>query len=209
MHGLDQIPQWLADTWAQRTKIGMRDEDLRIASMMAGTYQLRILDPLYRIMRKFSKLECSDPGDKLYGLLGIMDDSASAAVQPDYTRGVSYAYYQALKLGLQELYLEYGAVEFGRHENADGAYLGYYCDMRDAFGMEDGESLSILRQVLRELRFETGVQDALFEVQWQQQFVWRDVAISVIPDLKKLVEYAEEEYLFKYCKRRGRMVKSL
>ena len=79
---------------------------------------------------------------------------------------MSYAFYQAPKIGLHEIYRKRGVVTFLHpHEESDGAYLGYHCDARDAFGMAEGDSVFILRQVLGELRCQTHQQDAMSELQ--------------------------------------------
>jgi hypothetical protein len=130
----------------------------------------------------------------------MLDESSGARVEPDYTKGVSYAYYQALKIGLWELYCDRGVVAFPDRRESHGMYLGYYCDTRDAFGMADGESVSILRQVLSELRLQTVLQDAVAEAQWQQQSIWRDAEVSVFPDFKQLLAHAEENAEEKYPK---------
>ena len=218
-HRLRHFLRPVKDNLAQGTKIGTWEEmkmDLRKASTLTETFQSQTPDLFYQIVRKFSKLDCSDPRDKLYGFLGIIHPRSKARVKPDYTKDVSYAYYQALKVGFQELYLERGAVEFpdnGKYEN--DPYLGYYCDVRDAFGMADGESMSILRQVLGELQFQIRLKDAVLEVQREQQFVWHDAEITVFPDFKQLVEYADledpeaEGLLFKFHRSQRSMVKSL
>jgi hypothetical protein len=182
---------------AQGTKIGTLEEmtiDLRKASEVIVTYQSQIPDLLYQLVRKFGKQECSDPRDRLYGLLGLLNERNRARVDVNYERDASYAYYQALKIGLQELYGERSNVVFPDFRSyMDEGYLAYYCDVRDAFNMEDGESLSILRQVLDELKFQTHIQEALFEEQFQQQFVWRDAEIDVYPVFKQLLMHADEE----------------
>jgi len=59
------------------------------------------------------------------------------------------------------------------------------------------------------------LQDAVVEVQLQQQFVWRDEEISLFSDFKQLLMYAELEHpeaeglLFKFHKRQRRMAESL
>jgi hypothetical protein len=182
---------------AQGTKIGTIEEmtmDLRKASEVIVTYQSQIPDLLHQLVRKFGKQECSDPRDRLYGLLGLLNERSRARVEVNYERDVSYAYYQALKFGLQELCGESSSVAFPDFRSyMDEGYLAYYCDVRDAFSMDDGESLSILRQVLGELKFQTPMQDAVFEVQSQQQFVWRDAEIDVYPVFKQLLMHAEQE----------------
>jgi hypothetical protein len=203
MHRLRHVLLPARDVLEQGTKVGTLEEmrrDLRSPYTVAKTFQSRTSNLLHQVMRKFGRLESSDPRDKLYGLLGMLDESSGARVEPDYTKGVSYAYYQALKIGLWELYRDRGVVAFPDRRESHGTYLGYYCDTRDAFGMADGESVSILRQVLSELRLQTALQDAVTEVQWQQQSIWRDVEVSVFPDFKQLLAHAEENAEEKYPK---------
>jgi hypothetical protein len=38
------------------------------------------------------------------------------------------------------------------------------------------------------------------EVQWQQQFIWRDAEVGVFPDFKQLLAHAEENAEEKYPK---------
>jgi hypothetical protein len=192
-HKLRQVPRPLTDPMAQGTKIGTIEEmtmDLRKASKVIVTYQSQIPDLLYQLVRKFGKQECSDPRDRLYGLLGILNERSRARVEVNYERDASYAYYQALKIGLQELYGERSSVVVPDFRSyVEEGYLAYYCDVRDAFSMEDGESLSILRQVLGELKFQIPMQDAVFEV----QSLWRDAKIDVYPVFKQLPMHAEQE----------------
>jgi Heterokaryon incompatibility protein (HET) len=202
-HRLRHVLLPARDVLEQGTKVGTLEEmrrDLQSPYTVVKTFQSRTPNLLHQVMRKFGRLESSDPRDKLYGLLGMLDESSAARVEPDYTKGVSYAYYQALKIGLWELYCDRKVVAFPDQRESDGMYLGYYCDTRDAFGMADGESVSILRQVLSELRFQTILQDAVAEVQWQQQFIWRDAEISVFSDFKQLLAHAEENAEEKYPK---------
>jgi hypothetical protein len=203
MHRLRHVLLPARDVLEQGTKVGTLEEmrrDLRSPYTVAKTFQSGTSNLLHQVMRKFGRLESSDPRDKLYGLLGILDESSGARVEPDYTEGVSYAYYQALKIGLWELYCDRGVMAFLNRRESHGTYLGYYCDTRDAFGMADMESVSILRQVLGELRLQTVLQDAVAEVQWQQQFIWRDSEVGVFPDFKQLLAHAEENAEEKYSK---------
>lgn len=203
MHRLRHVLLPARDVLEQGTKIGTLEEmrrDLRSPYTVAKAFQSRTSNLLHQVMRKFGRLESSDPRDKLYGLLGMLDESSGARVEPDYTKGVSYAYYQALKIGLWELYCDRGVVASPDRRESHGTYLGYYCDTRDAFGMADGESVSILRQVLSELRLQNVLQDAVAEVQWQQQYIWRDAEVSVFPDFKQLLAHGEENAEEKYPK---------
>jgi hypothetical protein len=218
-HRLRHVLRPVKDTLAQGTKIGTWEEmkmDLMKPSTVTETYQSQIPDLIYQIVRKFSKLECSDPRDRLYGLLGIIHPRSRARVKPDYTREVSHTYYQALKVGYQELYHERGVLAFSHSGFMDDEYLGYYCDVRDSFGIADGESLSILREVLGELQFQIRLKATVLDVQWQQQFEWRDAEIATAPDFKQLLKYADLEQheeregpLFKFHKRQHRLAKNL
>ncbi|CZR62989.1 uncharacterized protein PAC_12886 [Phialocephala subalpina] len=193
-HRLRYVPRPLRDPLAQGTIVGTMDEtkrDLKKATEAIVTYQSPIADLLYQLIRKFRKLECSDPRDRLYGFLGILNEKSRAKVDVDYEKDVSYAYYQALKIGLQELYAERGVVVIPERSTT---YIAYYCDVRDAFGIEDRESLKILRLVLDEVQFQTRLQDAVFETQWEQQFVLQDSVIQVHPDLKELLMHANPRH---------------
>ncbi|KAH8674516.1 heterokaryon incompatibility protein-domain-containing protein [Tricladium varicosporioides] len=218
-HRLRHVPRPLKDPLAQGTKIGTIEEitaGLESPSEAVVNYQTQIQDLLYQVMRKFGKLECSDPRDRLYGLMGILNKRSRARVEPNYRRDVSYAYYQALKIGLQELSAEGNIVSLPDHRlDADCSYLAYYCEVRDAFRMEDGLSLSILRRVLDELHLYTRLQDAFFQVQWQQQFMWHDAEINISPGFKQLLMHAEQEnpkadgLLFKFHTRQRIAIESL
>ena len=164
---------------------------------MTQTFQSQDPDHLFEVICKFGSLQSSDPRDKLYGLLGLLDERSKSRVKAEYSRGVDYAFYQALKVGLQEIYGETGLVSH-LGTLARGKYLGYYCDARDAFVMQDAESVSILRQVLKELSFQTLLGDTITNLQWRQQSVWTDGKLDILKDFKLLLEQAEgkDEHLF-------------
>jgi hypothetical protein len=220
-HRLRHVPKPIKDPMAQGTKIGTIEEmskDLRLPLDVMTTYQSQTPDLLYQAVRKFGKLECSDPRDRLYGLLGILNERSRAQVKADYTQDISYAYYQALKIGLQELQFQnYWEVSLFNRNNEDYGALAYFCDVRDAFGIEDGQSLSILQRVLGELGFQSRRQAAIAEVQLQQQLQWRDTTIELNPSFDELLKYgqlqedptASEGWLFKFHTRQYRMLKSL
>ncbi|KAF4629879.1 hypothetical protein G7Y89_g8272 [Cudoniella acicularis] len=213
------LPRRERDPLAQGTKIGTIGEmmtGLRSASEVMATYQSQVPDLLYQVVRKFGRLDCSDPRDRLYGLLGILNERSREKIEPDYRRDVRYACYQALKIGLQELSFEKRSVVFPDHfEDTDHTYLAYYCDVRDAFSIEDGVSLSILRQVLNELQFPARLQDAIFEVQWQPQLVWRNAEVKIDPIFKQLVMQTAQEnleaegLLFKFHTGQHRVIEGL
>ncbi|KAI0146325.1 heterokaryon incompatibility protein-domain-containing protein [Xylariaceae sp. FL1272] len=180
------------DELAQGTRIGTLEEMTRVLkrpSTEVVTYQSPIMDPLYRVVRRFGKLECSDPRDKLYGFLGIMHERTRGLVKLDYTKGVDYAYHQALSIGLQEIYGEEGSIVYVSHsKDRRLPYLSFYCEARDAFGIEDGLSVRILRTVLKELRFRLRAENVVLELQKRHQFAWRDDELRLSPDLRQLFE---------------------
>jgi hypothetical protein len=45
--------------------------------------------------------------------------------------------------------------------------------------------------VLVKLRFQSRLQNPIFEIQWQQQYCWLDVEVWLTPDLKELLKYAD------------------
>lgn len=217
-HRLRHVPRLLTDHMAQGTKIGTMEEMmtyLRHPFEVMETYQSQVPDLLHQAVRKFGNLECSDPRDRLYGLLGILNERSRAKIEVDYRRDVSYAYYQALKIGLQELYGERGLIYLHSNGAKDHSYLGYYCDLRDRFGINDGHSLSILRRVLGELDFPARLQDVISGAQWPQQFNWSDTEFKIYPDFKQILTYAEiespkaEGLLFKFHTRQRHLIQIL
>ncbi|KAK8063745.1 hypothetical protein PG996_008397, partial [Apiospora saccharicola] len=103
-HRLREVTGLHRDPLAQGTEVGTLEEmthALQRPHSETVTYQSHIPDTLYQIMDKFGKLICSDPRDKLYGLLGLLGDSSSSLILPDYERGVDYAFSQALATGIK------------------------------------------------------------------------------------------------------------
>ncbi|ORY60666.1 heterokaryon incompatibility protein-domain-containing protein [Pseudomassariella vexata] len=192
---LRQVLRPIRDPLAEGTCVGTLEEmtaNLIKPTMAVETYQARTPDLLYHVIRKFGKLECSDPRDKLYGFLGILNERSRERVVPDYTKDVRYALYQALRLGIEELYCEHSSVtQPFRNVHANGAYLGYYCDVRDAFNMDNDETMPILRQVLLELRFDIQLQDATTGLQWRRQIGWDDIESRSMWDFQAVVAFAK------------------
>ncbi|KAI6089187.1 HET-domain-containing protein [Hypoxylon rubiginosum] len=147
------------DPLAQGTNVGTMDEilaNLRCPHARAETYHSPVPDLIHDVIRKFGGLDCTDPRDKLYGFLGIIADASRAKVDPDYSREVAYAYHQALKIGFEEIRGEYAAEPYARNaQDAYTKYLAYYCDARDAFRMEEQQSLDVLKEVVTQIASET------------------------------------------------------
>ncbi|PNP52467.1 hypothetical protein THARTR1_06935 [Trichoderma harzianum] len=160
------------DTTPEGYAIGTLEDmvsDLQKPSMSFETYQSRVADELHSIMRKFGRLQCTDIRDRLYGFIGLLDERSRKKVNPDYKRSVEYAFYQALKFGLSELYPGYGVSAWGLGDS----WISYFCEVRDAFNIRDEVSVRIFRQVYRELDFRTRMQDLLFDEQWELNYGWR------------------------------------
>ncbi|KAF8858846.1 hypothetical protein BDZ45DRAFT_621987 [Acephala macrosclerotiorum] len=191
-HRLRYVLRPLPDPLAQGTKVGTIQgitADLRKATEVIVTYQSPTPGHLYHLFRKFRALQCSDPRDILYDFLGILNQRSRAKIIVDYSKDISYVYYQALKIGLEELYTERSGVVVPKQ--GDTTYLAYYCDVRDMFGIEDRDRLKILRWVLDELNFETEVQEPRFEAQWEGQFALRDDAeVESFMGFKELIMHA-------------------
>jgi len=213
-HRLRQVLRPVKDSMAQGTYVGTWEEmknELRNPLIIVENFQSQTPDLIHEIVRKFSKLQCSDPRDKFYGLLGLLDEGSRVKVKPDYTKDIGYAHYQALKIGLEELYFECEALAASRFGTPRGgeypAYIGFYCDIRDAFCMEETESMLVLKQVLEELDFRTRLRNANIEAQSQQQFIWQNLEIGVLPDFERLLGYCEDKEpegegaLFRFHKR--------
>ncbi|CAI6100931.1 unnamed protein product [Clonostachys chloroleuca] len=163
------------------------------------TYKSRLPDTLWQLMWKFGRQNCSDPMDKLYGLLGILHEDTRAQIKPDYGRGAIYAFYQALSVGLiQHFPIEDRSIG---EQFLDGnrSYISYYCDVRNAFSLDDEITMPILRQVCKELQFYRRGRDALFEAQLSSIYGWGDLDIRHHRHHrefeKAILDIAEEEPL--------------
>ncbi|KAI0886325.1 HET-domain-containing protein [Annulohypoxylon maeteangense] len=164
----------IVDPLAQGTAVGTLEEMIKALAypyMATETYQSSIPDLIHQVVRKFGMLQCSDPRDKLYGFLGILKDNSRAKVNPDYTMPISYAFRQALKIGLEEIGGEhwFGLYSTSRNQ-VYTILLTYYCDVRDAFDMEDSNSMAILEEVVAELRSEALTTEPMAEELWREWF---------------------------------------
>ncbi|KAI2464391.1 HET-domain-containing protein [Annulohypoxylon bovei var. microspora] len=185
----------IADPLAQGTAVGTLEEmttGLMRPYMVTETYQSHTPDLIHEVIQKFGMLECSDPRDKLYGFLGVLRDSTRAKVNPNYAMPVSYAFRQALKIGLEETGGEYWFGMYSRsREHVYSIWLAYYCDVRDAFNMEDSESMAILQEVVAELRSEARMTEPMVEELWRRSFVSLDYEdFEIFPDFEKLLQVA-------------------
>ncbi|KAL7941002.1 heterokaryon incompatibility domain-containing protein [Trichoderma barbatum] len=170
-HRMRLVPRMTKDTATEGCLMGTLEgmtAALCKPAMTFETYQSRVSDELHDIMRKFGRLECTDIRDRLYGFIGLLDEQSRRKIKPDYTRSVEHAFYQALKFGLWELCPGYGVATRPLRES----WISYFCEVRDAFNMEDEISVQIFRQVYRELDFKTRMQDALFQEQWDLNYGW-------------------------------------
>ncbi|KAH0527346.1 hypothetical protein TsFJ059_002357 [Trichoderma semiorbis] len=130
------VPRMKKDTTPEGCAIGTLEDmvsDLQKPSVSFETYQSRVSDELHSIMRKFGRLQCTDIRDRLYGFIGLLDERSRKKLNPDYKRSVEYAFYQALKFGLEELCPGYGVSSWG----LGGSWISYFCEVRDAFNTGD------------------------------------------------------------------------
>ncbi|KAI2619762.1 HET-domain-containing protein [Hypomontagnella submonticulosa] len=202
------------DSLAQGTLVGTLDEmitELTRPHMTAETYQSQLPDSIHQLVRKFGMLECSDPRDKLYGFLGMLKESRRAQVDIDYTKEVGYAYRQALKIGLGEIGGDYWAeAHYWEPDVLYGTCLGYYCDARDAFGMGDDESMSILQEIITELCAETQFEGDLAEFERRHPLLWHQADLGTLLTFDKIMLYAarlkEEEELSRNPPERWRKI---
>ncbi|KAI1759582.1 HET-domain-containing protein [Hypoxylon sp. FL1150] len=119
--------------------------NIRDPHTLVESYPAPEPDPLHEVIRLFGKHNCADPRDKLYGFLGLIAASSRAGVDPDYSRDITYAYDQALKLGLEEIHNEYAATHHPiKPRDAYAKYLAYYFN----------QSFEVLRGVVLRIRIE-------------------------------------------------------
>ncbi|KAI1101879.1 HET-domain-containing protein [Jackrogersella minutella] len=190
-HRTRHVLRPIADPLAQGTAVGTLEEmtkGLKCPYTASKTYQSRVPDLIHKIIQKFGMLECLDPRDKFYGFLGVLKDSSRVKVNPDYTMPVSYAFRQALEIGLEEIGGEHWVGMHSRqYIQAYDIWLAYYCDVRDAFNMNDGEGMSILREVVAEIRHKARLRDPMLEGSLARNFMSHNEDIETFPDLEKLL----------------------
>ena len=95
------------------------------SSSVMGTYHSHVPDLLHEVVRLFGGLDCTDPRDRLYGLLGLLRERSAALVVPDYGRGVEHAIYQALRVGILEIAHEMRPVPGGVDDAVVGGIVGF------------------------------------------------------------------------------------
>ncbi|KAK7959231.1 uncharacterized protein PG986_004085 [Apiospora aurea] len=172
-HRLREVTASQFDQLAQGTEVGILEEmtrALRRPHSVTVTYQSHIPDLLYQIMGKFGRLNCSDPRDKFYGLLGLLKERSSSMIQPNYEKGVEFAFFQALATGLDELLSEQLAtistsLTYGG-TGTDDSFFTYYCNVRDAFGMTNADAIPVLQQVLHTSRERHKIRDSGDDESW-------------------------------------------
>ncbi|KAI2601826.1 HET-domain-containing protein [Hypoxylon sp. NC1633] len=195
-HRTRHVLRPVADPLEMGTAVGTMEEmtaGLTRPYMQVQTYQSHVPDLIHEIIHKFGSLGCSDPRDKLYGFLGVLKDSSRARVNPDYARGVDFAYRQALKIGLEEIRGEHWAVDLRRSDRIYKTCLAYYCDVRDAFGMDDGESRQILRDVVGEFRSQSPAMDLPTVGEWRDPLLWNGSDVEAFPDFVKMLRIARPD----------------
>jgi hypothetical protein len=179
------------DALTEATSVGTLEEMTnRLIKPAAAlqTYQSTTADLISQLISKFGKLECSDPRDKLYGMLGLLSEASRDNVEPDYGRDVSYAYYQTLKVGIGEIWPKDDGTEHPHWiESMEGSFISFYCHARDGFGLEDEVCMPILRQVLKGLGFRARMKEAIFDAQLQQQFGWCPSQIRRYQRFRKMI----------------------
>ncbi|OTA98118.1 hypothetical protein M426DRAFT_123369 [Hypoxylon sp. CI-4A] len=139
-HRTGRLAKWLSSPSFQGFGNGFFDEEPTWTTnpyMAAGTYMV------YETLSKFGVQNCSDVRDKLYGFLGLLNESSRARVDPDYTKPSSYACYQALKIGLEEMNGELGSKAGPRSPFKEYTIsIPYYRDVRGAFSMTQTEMIA-------------------------------------------------------------------
>ncbi|CAH0058248.1 unnamed protein product [Clonostachys solani] len=162
------------------------------------TYKSGLRDSLWQLMSKFGRQKCTDPMDKLYGLLGILHEDTRDQIKPDYGRGAIYAFYQALRVGLLRLFPIEDRKFGDQFLDADRSYVYYYCDVRNAFSLDDRVTMPILRQVCKELQLYRRGRDALFEAQLNSIYGWGNLDLRHHREFEKaILDIAEDEPLSK------------
>ncbi|KAH7006557.1 hypothetical protein EDB82DRAFT_573279 [Fusarium venenatum] len=95
------------DSLTEATVVGTLEDTaspLNKPAIAVQTYQSTTPDIIHQTIQNLSRLDCTDPRDKLYGLLGVLKETSRRKVEPEYGRSVSYASYQALKVGMKGIW---------------------------------------------------------------------------------------------------------
>lgn len=189
-HHLCQAMQSGYDALARGGSVGTLEEitqNLARPPYRPAVYQSRMPEPLHHVLATFGHLNCSDPRDKLYGLLGLLKEETRANIEVDYTRDVHSVFYQALSAGLDEIFRERVPVTPQKAPTEpDGAYLQYYYVVRDAFEIDNSDGVQMLRrfvQEFREQKWGTGIVDAR----------WHYAEMGMARDFRALLEDPELE----------------
>lgn len=150
--------------------------------------QTQLPDSLPDIMARYGHLKCSDPRDRLYGFLGLLEEKTRKDICVDYSRGVEFAFYQGLKAGLIEVVQDTRAglaISGGSKETTRMSWNRinrFYRDICHAFSeaIEAEEAAEMKKQVLDELHVNawlTEVDSALVLMENGQSgeiMPWRD-----------------------------------
>ena len=99
------------------------------------TYHSHVPDLLHHIIPLFGGLDCTDPRDRLYGLLGLLHERSAGLVAPDYSRGIDHAVYQALRAGIVEIAREMRPVIGSIDDVALGGIIGFGAASGDSSAM--------------------------------------------------------------------------
>ncbi|KAI1844891.1 hypothetical protein JX266_008907 [Neoarthrinium moseri] len=217
-HRLRYVPSPLLCPLGHGTKVDTMESllrDLRVPITSINIYQSHLPDLLYQLIRIFGSLECTDPRDKVYGFLGILNERSRAMIMPDYGKDIKHAYYQALKVGLQEMYDEIGLSAFFTSVDEQPAVYRYHEHLRDVFEIEHDEALAMLRQVLGELNLYNRLMEDFLELELLEQLSWKGTKVKFLPgiDIYELASRGEPAVpsglLFRYHERQQRCISKL
>lgn len=93
--------------------------------------------PLYEAIIQFAGQKCTDPRDKIFGLVGI----CQAKLKPDYNMPVSEVYLRALVEGLVEIFEEHSASSNNVSSAASLKKITTFCwALRYALGLDEMSS---------------------------------------------------------------------
>lgn len=200
-HRLRQAMRPSFDALAQGASVGTLEEitqNLARPPYRPAVYQSRMPEPLHHVLATFGQLHCTDPRDKLYGLLGLLKEETRASIQVDYARDTHFAFYQALAAGLDEIFRERVPLTPQKPPTEpDGGYLQYYYVVCGAFEIDHSDSVRMLRRFVHEFtdqKWGAGIVDARWH--YAEMGMLRDFrALLEDPELQK---FGDAGKLYKY-----------